>query len=185
MNIEKVLAAPQSKVMMTRVVEYIGADTKRLTELMDVLKGGDYLLSQHAVWPLAYVAENHPELFVEHLPFLIGLLGKPNHVAVKRNILRLLFYVELPESELGILADKCFHYIQNLDETGAVKAFSMSVLYKICLKEPDLFNELIPTLEDLIPFGTPAVVSRGKNILMQYKKSLNQTPNTKLPKNKT
>ena len=52
----------------------------------------------------------------------------------------------------------------------AIKVYSMQVLYKICLKEPDLKNEVQLLIEDLMPHETAAFVSAGKHILKNLKK---------------
>ncbi len=170
MDIEKQLALEHSKPNTLLIVNYIGEDKKKFKELLEVFAKGDIRLTQRAAWPLSYVLEQHPNLAKHHIPFLVQLLDKPLHVAVKRNVLRLLQTIPIPESELGPLADKCFQYLRDRHEPIAVKAFAMTVLYKICLLEPALKNEVIPTIEDMLPFGSGGVVARGKKVLAQLAK---------------
>jgi hypothetical protein len=155
---------------MQLIVDYIGEDPNLFNELITVFSKGDVRLTQRASWPLTLIAEAHPKLAKKHASFLIQLLDKPLHVAVKRNVLRLFQTVDIPQKELGPLADKCFTYIQSRSEPIAVKAFAMTVLYKICLKEPDLKNELIPILEDMLPFSQSGILARAQKTLKQLKK---------------
>jgi hypothetical protein len=170
MNIEKQLAAEHSKKNAQLIVDYIGDDPFLFKELIDVFAKGDIRLTQRGSWPLSLIAEAYPALVKKHIGFLIQLLDKPLHVAVKRNVLRLFQTVDIPKKEMGPLADKCFTYLQSRSEPIAVKAFAMTVLYKICLKEPDLKNELIPILEDMLPFSSSGILSRLNKTLKQLKK---------------
>ncbi len=170
MNIEKQLAAEHSKKNTLLIVDYIGDDLILFKELIDVFVKGDIRLTQRGAWPLSLITESYPALVKPHIGFLVQLLDKPLHVAVKRNVLRLFQTVDIPKKEMGTLADKCFGYLNNRSEPIAVKAFAMTVLYKICLKEPDLKNELIPILEDMLPFSTSGILSRLNKTLKQLKK---------------
>ena len=62
--------------------------------------------------------------------------------------------------------DCCLSYLTDVEETVAVKAFSMTVLYRICQKYPDLKQELIPVIEDNLAYSDKAgLQNRGKKIL--------------------
>jgi hypothetical protein len=170
MNIEKQLAAEHSKKNAQLIVDYIGNDPILFKELIDVFAKGDVRLTQRGSQPMSLIAVAHPALVKKHIGFLIQLLDKPLHVAVKRNVLRLFQTVDIPKKEMVLLADKCFTYLNSRSEPIAVKAFAMTVLYKICLKEPDLKNELIPTFEEMLPFSTSGILSRLNKTLKQLKK---------------
>ena len=165
MDIEEALKKEHSKANTLAIVDYIGKNEMRLKELLAVFALGNVRLTQRAAWPLSYVAEKEPALIKTHLKFIISLLDKPLHVAVKRNIIRLLQDVEVPEKLLGPVADKCFKYVIDKKETIAVRAFAIKVLYNICVKEPALKNELIPILEDILPYGSPGLKHRSKEYL--------------------
>ncbi len=170
MNIEKQLALEHSKPNALLIVNFIGDDQKKFKELLAVFAKGDVRLTQRAAWPLSIVLEQYPALAKNHVPFFVSLLDIQLHVAVKRNVLRLLQTIPIPESELGTLADKCFQYLHDRHEPIAVKAFAMTVLYKICLLEPELKNEVIPTIEDMLPFASGGILARGKKVLAQLAK---------------
>ena len=85
--------------------------------------------------------------------------------AVKRNTVRVLQFVDIPEEHMGKLADICFNYMGSAKEPIAVKVFSMTVLYHITLKIPELKNELLPLIEDLIPYGSAGFQNRGRKII--------------------
>lgn len=160
------LKKEHSKLNTLAIVNYVGSDPKRFEELLAVFSLKDIRLSQRAAWPLTCIAENQPDLIQPHLSVIVDLLDNPLHVAVKRNVMRSLRDFDLPENLLGNIADKAFVFLMDHKEAIAVRAFSMTVLYKICLKEPDLKNELIPIIEDMLQYGcSPGLKSYGKKML--------------------
>jgi len=94
-------------------------------------------------------------------------LEKPVHVAVKRNTVRIMEDLEIPEELLGLAATVCFDLLANSNEGIAVRAFSMTVLYNICKREPALKNELRALIETALeqPKPSKAILSRGTKIL--------------------
>lgn len=170
MDFEAQLIAEHSKRNVVFIASYIGSNRKLFKEFLKVFETADYHISQRAAWVLPFVVDKHPEVIKGSVPYLIQLLNKPFHAAIRRNVLRVLEDTDIPEEEMGFLADKCFAYLHDLDEPIAVKAFAITVLYKICLKEPDLKNELIPTLQDMLPFGSAGIKVRCKKYLKLLEK---------------
>ena len=127
---------------------------------------GEYRITQRAAWIVHYCADNYPGLIEPYLAKLVdNLFNDKIHVAVKRNTLRILQYIDIPEKLLGRVAEICFNFLASGVEPVAVKAFSMTVLYNITLKEPELANELKLHIEQLLPFGSAGIKSRGRKIL--------------------
>jgi hypothetical protein len=44
------------------------------------------------------------------------------------------------------------------------------VMYNIALKYPELKEELSLTIQDMIPYGSPAIINRGKKIVKLLEK---------------
>ena len=104
---------------------------------------------------------------------MINYLLKPGiHDAVKRNIVRLLQFISIPRSLQGKVADICFNYLNNPKEAIAVRVFSMTVLANLSTENPELKNELIPLIEDQLPFGSAGFRSRGIKVLRKLRKQL-------------
>ncbi len=85
---------------------------------------------------------NHPWLIDPFLEDVIDNLNHPVHDAVKRNTIGLLQEIEIPDDQMGKVADLCFGYLSSAKEPVAVKAFSMTVLLKIVQHYPELKEEL-------------------------------------------
>eukprot|EP01031_Cornospumella_fuschlensis_P001081 gene1081-1357_t len=69
---------------------------------------------------------------------LLNLKQDNLHDAIKRNTIRVLQTVEIPEELHGIAADICFQYLSNHEEAVAIKAFSMTVLFNLSKHYPEL-----------------------------------------------
>jgi hypothetical protein len=170
MNLLKEITYKHSKVQMLKIVQYVGADPIKFNELVQVFLIGPYRVTQRAAWPLSNCVELHPSLVKPHLKKLINFLANADvHDAVKRNILRLLQFIYIPKSLQGKTADLCFQFLGNTKEPIAIRVFAMTVLANLAKENPELKNEIIPLIEDQMPFGSAGFRSRGKKVLKQLK----------------
>jgi hypothetical protein len=121
---------------------------------------------QHAAWPISYCVIDHPQLIKKHWARLIKNLYKPNiHDAVKRNSMRLLQAIAIPEKYAGEIMDIAFRFAASPNEPVAVKAFSLTVLGNFVKKYPEILPELKLLIHDQLPHQTAAFKSRAKKIL--------------------
>ena len=87
------------------------------------------------------------------------------HVAVRRNVIRILQRIDIPEKLVGEVATVCFDYLASPDEPIAVRVFSMTVLANIARKEPDLKNELRLLIELQLLYGSTGFRSRARQVM--------------------
>lgn len=170
MNLVDAIAKEHSKAQCDRIVKYVGNDPGRFRDLVDVFLAGPYRITQRAAWPLGYCVEHHPQLIRPHLKTLIQNLKRPGlHDSVKRNTVRLMQFITIPRSLQGQAASICFDLFRDQKEPIAVRVFSMSVLARIAENQPELKNELRIMIEDQLPFGSAAFLSRARKVLKQLK----------------
>ncbi len=170
MDIRQALMTEHSKRQTMAIVEYIGDDARRFAELMKLFFAGDYRLTQRAAWPMNYCAERHPELIRPYLPKLLDCLERDDmHTAVKRNVVRLLQYIEIPKRLTGRVYSHCVDLIDDAYQPAAVRAFAMTVAARIAKSEPDLMNELRLIVSKHLPQATAAFQVRAREILAQPK----------------
>lgn len=167
MNIKKVILKEHSKRQTAKVVSYIGKSPTRFKELVTLFLKGPYRLTQRAAWPLSNCVEAHPELIIPHLKtILIMLDNKDAHDAVKRNIMRLLQYIEIPKRLYASVINQGFA-LMDPKEPIAVRVFAMTVLANIARKEPDLKKELIIVIENQLPYASAGYLARARMVLKQ------------------
>ena len=170
MNFREKLALGHSKLLTHQIANEIGTHPKKMEELMHVFIDGPLPITQRASWVISVVAEKHPELLLDYYDLFISLLQQPNkHPSINRNIVRALQYAAIPEAYEGPILDVLFKFLHSSDEPIAVKAFSMTVIYRLSQKYPDIQPELKASIEQLLPEGSAGIKSRGKKILKKLK----------------
>jgi len=173
MDLKEAILKEHSKTQALLIRDYIGDNQALFDELMTHFFSNEYRVTQRAAWVMTHCTEKRPHLINPHLEKMVyNLKAEKIHVAVKRNTVRLLQNVAIPEDLMGTVADCCFNFLANPNETVAVRIFSMSILYELCKKEPDLAGELKLIIEEFMPHGTAGFKSRGKKVLKGLQKIL-------------
>jgi len=170
MNIKEALLKEHSKTQMLKIVAYVGNDKKRFAELITLMLTAEYRIAQRAAWPVSYCIENNTDLINPWFAKMIKKLGEENiHHAIKRNTLRVLEFVDIPEKYCGTLYDISYAFLHSIKEPIAVRVFALSVLGNISKKYPELKTEVTHSTESLLHCGIPALESRSKRVLKQIK----------------
>lgn len=166
MDIREEALKEHSKKQTEKIAAWIGNDTKRFQQYLKLFLFDEYRVVQRLSWVLSIVAEEHPEMVTKSLPKIIKRLDDDNiHVAVKRNVIRILQFLPIPEKcEVKVL-DHCLKYIADPNETVAVRCFAMTVAAKLAAQYPELISEVEQTIKLLIKDSTPGLRSRAKNVL--------------------
>lgn len=173
MDLKAAILKEHTKPQALFIRDYIGDNQALFDELMTHFFSNEYRVTQRAAWIMSHCVDKYPFLINPHLDNLVHNLEEEKlHDSVKRNTLRLLQAVDIPEKLMGVLVDICFKFLLDLKEPAAIRIFSMQVLYNICLKEPELADELRIVVEEFMPHGTAGFKSRGKRILKGLQKLL-------------
>jgi hypothetical protein len=171
MDLRKEILKEHSMTWRDRIIAYVGTNKKRFADLIDVYLAGPYRVTQRASWPISCCVEQHPELIEPHYKKLLAFVIKPGvHVAVRRNTMRLLQFVDIPKKFHGHVAEICFNFLNDKKETVAVQVFAMTVLANLAKHEPDLANELRTIIEDRLPYATAGFRSRASKVLKALRK---------------
>ena len=171
MNLAAELQKRHSLATKNKIIRYVGTNPKRFDELMKIFLGDTYRLTQWAGWPLSDIVKKHSELVIPYLKPVLKTIDKPGmHVAVKRNVMRLLQFINTPPALRGVAFDKAFKLFSDTSEPIAVRVFAMSVMTQIAMEEPDLKNEVIIAIEEQLPYGSAAYRSRAARSLKALKK---------------
>ena len=159
-----------SKAQCRKIVDWIGDSPKRFNELFHLFLNDEYQVVQRAAWPLSYCAIEHPELIGTKLEALIQNLHNPGlHPAVKRNTMRLLQHVAIPDTMHGEVMDICFTYISSPQEPVAIKAFALTVLQNLLKVYPEIGSEVKLVIEERWDYETAAFKSRARKVLKLMK----------------
>lgn len=170
MNIREHLLKENSRANWDKVISYVGNNPERYAELMAIFFCGELRLVQRSSQPVGVISEKHPELVEPYSKKFIEYLQNDPIDAVKRNVMRLFQYAPISEEIEGELFDIGMEYLRSQKEPIAVKAFSMTVLRRICEKYPELIDELIVQIEILVEEKVSKGVSnRGRHELVRLR----------------
>jgi hypothetical protein len=172
MDLRAELLSDYSRKHTLEMASAIIADPSQFPMLMsyfldDAREG--YRLPQRAAAVVNEVCEQRPDLLKPYYRKIVLNLRNDVHDAVKRNTVRLLQFHEIPEDLVGETADRCFEQLHSAKEPIAIKVFSMTVLFNIVKRIPELKSELQYMIEEQMPYGSGGFVSRGRKILKALK----------------
>lgn len=170
MDPEKMLLKSPTKGQYNRIIQWVGDDAARYKLLVGLFFKGEYRLTQHAAWPMSYCIRLYPALAKPYIGIFIKHLSRENMpIAEKRNIVRLLQFVDTPKRYQGKLMDICFRFVTDPEEAIAVKAFSLTILERLSYLYPEILPEIKSIIDARWEFETPAFRTRAKKILFKLK----------------
>lgn len=176
MDLKSEILYEHSRRQVEKIARWIGADKRRFRELMELFLHGEYRVTQRAAWIINKCAEKHPR-FIS--PWLKQMIAKSEelgvHIAVKRNVLRILEGIDIPKSLLGTVVSRCFDYLASDDEAIAVRVYAMEIILHAAQEEPDLRKELQASIEQMLIRAGPAIRARARRVLKRLDKL--QSPN--------
>lgn len=167
MNLREQLLTENSKENIELVASWIGNNEERFQQLMDLFLFDKYRVVQRSAHALGKVGEKHPEMILPYIDAMLKRMSEPDiHVAVKRNVVRVLQYIDIPEKHHGDVMNLCFDLLADAKEAIAVRVFSMTVLDNLSKQYPEIKQELHAIVEDQLEQGcTAAFKARAKTIL--------------------
>lgn len=170
MNLRETILKEHSKTQCQKIVDWVGGSQKKFDELFYLFLHDEYRVVQRSAWPVSYCVMAHPRFIEKHFNNLLDNLDKPGiHDAVKRNSVRLLQDVDIPEKWQGRVMDICFNYIAAPNEKVAVKAFSLTVLKNLAHHYPEIIPEVMLIIEEQLPRQTAAFQVRAKQFMKAVK----------------
>ncbi len=170
MDLRNQILQEHTKENCNRIVQWVGNDLLRFNELFNLFLNDEYRVTQRAAWPMSYCVIAHPEFMKNNFGKLTNNLKKTGiHNSIKRNTVRLLQSIDIPEKYEGEIMEICFKYVESPTEAVAVKAFSLTILGKLAKKYPEIIPEIKLLIEDQIPHQTAAFKRRAKKVLEEMK----------------
>ena len=168
---KELLSKKASRANSYRVVALVSEDPKLYKELVGLIVKNESPVSEKAAWAMNHCFEEGKGYFQEYFKEMTAILADKSYSdSIKRNIVRLFQFVEIPEEHQATIIDSCFMLVTNKNTAVAVKAFSLGVLEKMVKLYPELKNELIASIENLMPGASSGLKNRGGHILKRLSK---------------
>lgn len=167
----ELLAKKASRANSFKVVSLVANDPERYKELVEIIKENQSPFSEKAAWAMNHCFDDGTGFFDDYFEDFAQILANDLYSdSVKRNIVRVFQFKKIPENLQGSIIDSCFGLAQKRDTAIAVKAFSLGVLENMAKLYPELTNELVACIEELLPTASSGLKNRGQHILKRLNK---------------
>ncbi len=166
------LSTEQSKSNTSNILQWIGNDESRIQQLIKLFLSDDHRMVQQTSWLVSHLSERYPVLMETYLTDIIQrMTDDRQHVAVRRNMIRALQFISIPQILHGEVLDACFSFLENPKEGNVVRVFSMTVIGNMTIEYPELVPEFISIIEwNLDNKPSPAFKNRALKILHRLQK---------------
>lgn len=172
MNIREEILAEHSRKQGLKIAGWIGNDKKRFSRFLDLFLHDEYRVVQRSAQVLGFIADEHPELIEQNIHKIVNRLFDDNiHVAVKRNVVRILQFVHIPEDLHAKVMNTCMDYLADPNETVAVRVFSMTVLTNMTKQYPEIKTELSAVIQTRLKDVKGGLKVRARDVLKQLAES--------------
>jgi hypothetical protein len=162
----ELLTKKASRVNSYKVVTMVGEDYELYKELIGLIVENVSPISEKAAWAMNHCFENGVGFFENYFLEMTQVLSEISYSdSIKRNIVRIFQFIDIPEQFQASIINSCFTLVTDKKSAIAVKAFSLGVLEKMVKLYPELKNELIAVIEDLLPKASSGLKNRGQHIL--------------------
>lgn len=95
----------------------------------------------------------------------ILLSDEEGEAMAKRGLVDVFQKYRLPRENQGAVADACIRFLRDPNESTAVQAFSITVLFKIIERYPEFFNEVRDVMPRYLNHERPAIQVRMRRAM--------------------
>ncbi len=161
MNIRTQLLKEHSKNNSKIIAEYIGENKQKVEELVELFLSNEYRVSQRSSMVFSLISDKYPDSLTPYIGRLVGVLcNKETVESVLRVTVRFFQFYKIPEELEGIVLERCYELLKDIEKGVAIRSFSIAVIYNISEPYSELKKELKLVLEDLFVEDSPGLKSR-------------------------
>ena len=154
-----------------KIADWACASRRNFRELMDCFMDKEYRVAQRAAWSVSWAAKQRPEMVMPYLETIVRQMQRSDVPdSVKRNAVRILEAIAIPEKLHGEVMNACFGFIEDPATAVAIKAFSLTTLFHLSKQYPEIISELKLVIEERWEHESAAFKSRGRKILAALNK---------------
>lgn len=165
-----------SKLKVVKLSAILKKEQFNLRDLIDITFHEDHGIAFRAAWLLENLFLQKPELYVDHLEYLISRIGEVKNSSCKRHYAKIMMHVtdkkghpaikqKLSEIDLEPVVEQFFDWIIDPKILIAVKVFAAEAMFNVRDRYPWIKDELAEQLRFLMRDGTAAIQTRGKKLL--------------------
>jgi hypothetical protein len=148
------------------VVEKVLGAPELFGPLFEGLQDANPIVRMRAADALEKVSARHPDWLTPYKDDLLRFLGLPEKREVRWHLVQMVPRLSLNDRERGETISILKGYLN--DDSSIVKTSSMQAIADLVGTDERLHAETIRLFESLIREGTPAMKSRGRNLLKRF-----------------
>jgi hypothetical protein len=166
MNIESLLFDSRLIVTKTAANEIL-ANQEYFKELIELSLKEKPTISARASRVTDFCTREQPEIILPFLSTIIESLRTMKDQSNLKNFVSILirYLDKIDEDSLGKLVDLCFKWINSASSTIALKIYSIDIIYIVVITYPELKNEFILSLENLVIHGSAGEKNKAGRLL--------------------
>lgn len=169
--LKEIIHNAHDKASIQSIIDYVGASPSRLKALLEYFLRDEARVSQKTSWALCYIGEKYPQLLEPyHQLFLDQLKKQHRNNAIRRNIVRMYQFVDIPTDFEGKYYDLSMLFLLDPKEAIAIRAFCMRICENIALKYPELIPELMQAIQSIVPHASKGLKNRAGHVLKKLSK---------------
>ena len=171
MTLSEIILTEHSRSQALMIADIILQKPGLFDELIEIIFANKEPISRRAAWPLRFIHERDQQLLATYLPIIIKQLPEVQSIAVQRNLLYILAYSDIPESCRGELLQYTSNLLLNTSTSVASLIYSLDIFDNIAKDEPDLQNELVLIIHQILPYASAGVKSKSMKTLKKIERS--------------
>ncbi len=141
-----------------------------ISQAVEIAAGGSTREARTAAWLLTHLADDDPMLLMENQTRIIEIALSTPSDSIRRDLLRIILRLPLPEAYLGPLYENALNWALNEKYAIAVRANAIQLLGQICEKENGLAAEVEQYLSPVLDYGSSGLMVRGKKVISRLQK---------------
>ncbi len=170
MDLRAQILTENSKWNTDFIANEVGDDVKQVKILWNYIKNEDPPLSTRSAWVIENIFLSYREVLNLFIDEIIELLTDLKNSTIKRHLLKILSFSDLPDSQLGTLFNTCLNWIESPEEAVAIKVHSLQILYNISELEPGLKPELMEVIQNQMERESSGFKARGSRLIDKLRK---------------
>ncbi len=152
MNYREHLLKPLSKRFVDHLVSEILANPADFPIVYQLMYDKEIKVAWRAAWACQKISEKYPSWFTEmQFKEISNLAISTTHGGLHRGCISILYNLKLPNPIPVDLLNACYEWMISPRFPIAVQAYSMKLIYEICVIEPELTSEFRTYLESISP----------------------------------
>ena len=150
------------------VVQQVLENPQLFRDVFEGLTSDDPIVRMRSADVIEKIGKQHPEYLQPFKSQLINEISRIDQKEVQWHVAQMFSYLTIDQRERDSIITILLTYLSQ-NTSVIVKTFSMQTLATFAERDPDIRPQIIELIECIMKTGSPAIISRGKQLLSRLK----------------